>query len=221
MAWYAETSRAMTEFDAILFDFDGVLVDSEPMHWRCWAEVLKPIGVMLDWEFYREQCIGIDDREMLRMMATRCDPPRDWEHLWAQYPTKRELFRSRMLTAPPFPAGLGGLLEELRGKYRMAVVTSSGRPEVEPMLEAGGLRQYFDAMVCARDAARHKPAPDPYLRAAELLSARRPLVLEDSEAGVASGRAAGFEVLVVPDAAQTAELLRLRLSGSATPAGGG
>src|SRR5262249_22530387 len=70
-------------------------------------------------------------------------------------------------------------------------------------------------------AARHKPAPDPYLRAAELLSAVRPLVLEDSEAGVASGRAAGFEVLVIPNAAQTAELLRRRLSASAAPASGG
>ncbi len=218
MPWYAETSR-MPEFDAILFDFDGVLVDSEPMHWRCWAEVLEPIGVTLAWDFYREECIGVDDREMLRMIAARSNPPREWDDLWAQYPAKRELFRDRMLSAPPFPPELGGLLEELRGTYRMAVVTSSGRPEVEPMLVAGGLRQYFDAMVCSRDAARRKPAPDPYLRAAELLESERPLVVEDSAPGVASGRAAGFEVLVVPDAARTPELVRRRLSGP-TPAGG-
>ena len=198
----------MPDFDAILFDFDGVLIDSEPIHWRCWSEVLEPMGVRLDWEFYRESCIGIDDREMLRMMASRSDPPRDWEHLWAQYPAKRELFRSRMLSAPPFPGGLVELLDDLREMYKMAVVTSSGRPEVEPMLEAAGLRRYFDAMVCARDAARHKPAPDPYLRAAELLGARMPLVVEDSEAGVAAGRAAGFEVLRVTSPAEVPDAVR-------------
>ena len=47
----------MPEFDAILFDFDGVLVDSEPVHCACWAEVLAPAGVTLDWEFYRDCCM--------------------------------------------------------------------------------------------------------------------------------------------------------------------
>ena len=205
----------MSEFDAILFDFDGVLVDSEPVHWACWAEVLKPLDVNLEWEFYRDSCIGIDDREMLRMMATRSNPPRDWEQLWARYPAKKSLFRSRMLEAPPFPKTLRPLLEQLKGHYRMAVVTSSGRDEVEPMLEAGGLRGYFDALVCARDAARHKPAPDPYLLAAKLLDARRPLVIEDSEAGLAAGRAAGFAVLCVACVADVADLVRARLSGTA------
>jgi HAD superfamily hydrolase (TIGR01509 family) len=156
---------------------------------------------------------------MLRMMATRCDPPRDWEQLWAQYPAKKSLFRSRMLTAPPFPDTLRPLVEELHGLYRMAVVTSSGRDEVEPMLEAGGLRRYFDTLVCARDAARHKPAPDPYLLAAKLLDARKPLVIEDSEPGAAAGRAAGFEVLPVTNAGEVAELLRRRLSGTSAGSG--
>src|SRR5581483_6383312 len=72
---------SMKRYDAILFDFDGVLIDSEPLHFACWAEVLAPLGVRLEWEFYSRHCIGIDDREMLRMMATRSDPPRAWEEL--------------------------------------------------------------------------------------------------------------------------------------------
>ncbi len=111
-----------------------MLIDSEPLHCACWAEVLKPLGVNLEWDFYSRHCIGIDDREMLRMMATQSDPPRDWDQLWAQYPAKRDLFRERTLKAPPFDAALGGLLEELRGNYKMAVVTSSGRAEIEPLL---------------------------------------------------------------------------------------
>ena len=203
----------MPEFDAILFDFDGVLIDSEPVHWACWAEVLAPLGANLTWEWYRDNGIGIDDREMVRIIAAGCEPRREWEHLWERYPAKRELFRARMLEAPPFPAGLRGLLESLRPEYKMAVVTSSGRAEIEPMLEKAGLRPFFDTLVCARDTARHKPAPDPYLLAASRLGARRPLVVEDSEPGLASGRAAGFEVLAVKDPAGLSELLLGRLSG--------
>jgi len=201
----------MPEFDAILFDFDGVLVDSEPLHWACWAEVLAPIGVTLDWEFYRDRCIGIDDREMLRMMAGRSDPARDWEELWQRYPAKKEIFRARTLAVPPFPAGIADMLGRLRGIYKMAVVTSSGRSEIEPLLEAGGLRHYFDTLVCARDAPRHKPAPDPYLLAAERLAVRTALVVEDSEAGIASGRAAGFEVLEVKNPADVPRMVFDRL----------
>ena len=201
----------MPDFDAILFDFDGVLLDSEPVHWACWAEVLAPLGVVLDWEFYRERCIGIDDREMLRVMAARSDPPRDWDELWRQYPAKREIFHARMISAPPFPAGMADMLGRLQGTYRMAVVTSSGRGEIEPLLEAGGLRGYFDTLVCARDTARHKPAPDPYLLAAQRLAARTALVAEDSEAGIVSGRAVGFEVLEVKNPADVPQLVFDRL----------
>jgi len=203
----------MREFEAILFDFDGVICDTEPVHWACWAGVLEPIGVRLDWEYYRDRCIGIDDREMLRVMAETSDPPRNWEDLWALYPAKRDLFRRRVLGDPPFAAGMGGFLEGLRPHYKMAVVTSSGRAEIEPLLEAGGLLQYFDTLVCAAEAGRLKPAPDPYLLAAQRLQARTALVVEDSDAGIASGRAAGFEVLPIKNPAEMPELVSRRLSG--------
>jgi HAD superfamily hydrolase (TIGR01509 family) len=204
----------MSEFEAILFDFDGVICDSEPVHWACWAAVLAPLGVTLDWEFYRDLCIGIDDREMLRMMAVRSDPPRDWETLWAQYSAKRDLFRTRILGAPPFPPGIREFLEGLRGQYKMAVVTSSGRAEIEPLLQTGDLLRYFDTLVCAGDTDRHKPAPDPYLLAARRLQARTALVVEDSDAGIASGRAAGFEVLPVKSPGDMPELVARRLAGN-------
>jgi beta-phosphoglucomutase len=201
----------MSEFDAILFDFDGVLLDSEPTHCACWAEVLAPLGVKLEWDWYRAECIGIDDREMLRVMAERADPPRDWQELWERYPAKQELFQARMLDAPPFSPELRPLLERLEGEYKLAVVTSSGRAEIEPLLAKAGLRRYFQTLVCAHDAARHKPAPDPYLLAARQLQARSPLVLEDSPAGIASGRAAGFEVLAVRHASEMPTMLIERL----------
>jgi HAD superfamily hydrolase (TIGR01509 family) len=201
----------MPQFDAVLFDFDGVLADSEPLHYACWAEALAPLGVVLSWEFFRDRCVGLDDREMMRLIAARSDPPRDWETLWARHPAKKELFSRRMLAAPPFAPGVGPLLEELRGAYKLAVVTSSARSEIEPALAAGDLLEYFDALVCGREAERLKPAPDPYLMAARLVGAKQPLVVEDSAYGIASGRAAGFDVLVIPSTDEMAALVRNRL----------
>ncbi len=200
----------MSGFDAILFDFDGVLADTEPLHCACWAEVLADLGVTLEWDFYRARCIGVDDRLMLRMMASRASPPRDWQELWARYPAKKDLFRRRTLAAPPFDPALDAYLETLAACYKLAVVSSSSCAEIEPLLEAGGLRRHFATVVGGESVLHHKPAPDPYLLAAERLSARHPLVVEDSEAGLASGRAAGFDVLGVT-AAGMRDALRRRL----------
>lgn len=195
-------------FDAILFDFDGVLADTEPIHWACWAEVLAPLGVALSWDYYREHCMGVDDREMLRLMAAAARPSCAWEDLFARYPDKKEMFRARTLEAPPFDAALGALLERLHRNHKLAVVTSSARAEIDPLLAAGGLRHHFDALVCGREAGAHKPAPEPYLLAAKLLGAGAPLVVEDSPAGIASARAAGFEVLHIRRAADLPGSLR-------------
>ena len=94
----------MASFDSILLDFDGVLADTEPVHCACWAEVLATVGVTLTWEFYSRQCVGIDDRDMLRMMATQSDPPRNWDDLWKLYPAKKRLFLARVTSNPPFDA---------------------------------------------------------------------------------------------------------------------
>jgi HAD superfamily hydrolase (TIGR01509 family) len=206
----------MPVFDAILFDFDGVLLDSEPLHYACWAEVLAPFGVNLAWEVYCERYIGIDDRDMLRLIAAAVQPPLDWEVLFAQYPKKKALFERR-IEDPPFLPSLHGLLRALQTRYKLAVVSSSARSEIEPPLVAGRLRDFFDVVVAGGDAAKHKPAPDPYLLAARRLGAACPLVVEDSPAGIASGRAAGFEVLPVESAARMPELLLNHLSSRLAP----
>jgi HAD superfamily hydrolase (TIGR01509 family) len=174
--------------------------------------VLAPLGVTLEWEFYRRHGIGVDDREMLRMMAAGSDPPRKWEELWALYPAKKKLFQARMAQLPPFDPALDGFLSRLHGVYKLAVVSSSSTTEIAPVLVAGGIRRHFDTLVCGEDVQRHKPAPEPYLLAAQRLGARTALVVEDSESGMASGRAAGFEVLAVKGPADVRERVLGRLS---------
>ena len=204
----------MPAFDSILFDFDGVLADTEPVHCACWAEVLAPQGIALEWPAYRERFMGIDDREMLHLLIADQNPQLAWDSLWALYPAKKERFRSCVLTTPPFHPSLGAFLRDLSSQYALAVVSSSSSSEIEPMLEAGGVRQFFRTVVASESVKRHKPAPDPYLLAAERLGMRSPLVVEDSPAGMAAGRAAGFEVLAVPHPAEMLGLVSQRLAVS-------
>jgi beta-phosphoglucomutase len=204
----------MSEPQAIFFDFDGVLLDTEPVHWACWAQVLATLDITLAWEYYRDFAIGIDDRDMLRNIAEMTVPPRDWADLWALYPAKKKLFQERMAT-PAFEPALLDALPALKRHHRLAVVSSSSCAEIEPLLVAAGIRQHFDTVVGGDNVQRQKPAPDPYLLAAERLGVGTALVLEDSAAGMASGRAAGFEVLPVRHPSEVAEILRRRLSGSA------
>ena len=198
----------MIRYDAVLFDFDGVLADSEPVHFGCWTEILAGFGIALDWETYARECIGVADREMLERLRRRANPPLDLEALLAEYPRKKGMFRDRMVVSPPFHAATLEMVRDVSRLLPLAVVSSSGREEVEPSLAAAGIHGCFQALVFGLEAGKLKPAPDPYLRAAELLGVKRPLVVEDSDAGETSGRAAGFEVLRVRSAAEVATRVR-------------
>lgn len=199
----------MPQYDAILFDFDGVLLDSEPIHFECWNQVLNRFGVGIGWDRYSRDCIGISDREMIEALCQGAGPE-IVEAVWAEYPAKKEAFRARISVAPPFSDETVELIRSLGG-YKLAVVSSSGRSEVEPPLVQIGLRPCFDAVICREDVERLKPAPDPYWKAAELLGAKNPLVVEDSRAGLESAAAAGFDALHIPHPSEMPSLLRDRV----------
>ena len=198
-------------YEAILFDFDGVLADSEPVHFECWRDILQTFDLNLDWKTYSDEGIGVSDRKLLALVCERAGRPSDLELLIAEFPRKKELFRARMLERQPFSTEVFELLLELRD-YRLAVVTSSGQTEVEPALEKAGLLPFFHAAVYGGDVTRHKPAPDPYLLAVERLGIRNALAIEDSNAGEASALAAGLDVLRVKTSAEMPALLRKYLS---------
>jgi beta-phosphoglucomutase len=200
-------------YDSILFDFDGVLADTEPVHWTCWAEIVRPLGIDLDWETYRRIGIGATDRVLCEAIADLAEPGVLTQEVLDKYPAKCKLFLDKSRTIRPVSKTTIRLVASLED-YGLAVVTSSFASEVEPLLEQAGIRQYFGALVAAADVQHHKPAPDPYLLAAELLHAKHPLVIEDSSAGVASARAAGFDVVKLATPAELAEVLRAALSAA-------
>ena len=183
----------MPTYDAILFDFDGVLSDSEPIHWEAWRDTLKPLGIILGWEDYQNHCVGIADLKLLGFFASLSTTAITEESLIPLYDTKRSKFRDILARRDPIPENVRQLLPSLAAR-KLGIVTSSSRTEVEFLLERSGIRRFFQALVCGEDVVNHKPHPEPYLLAANQLEAKSPLVVEDSESGVASAHAAGFDV---------------------------
>jgi len=194
-------------YEAILFDFDGVLVDSEPVHFECWREVLQDFDIELDWNTYSHHGIGVSDRVLMGLLCKRAGRPRDVDRVIAEFPRKKALFQRHMRQAPPFTADVLELLPQLRD-YQLAVVTSSTQAEVEPILLHAGIDGCFRTIVYGSDVKRLKPAPDPYLLAIERLRVNTALAVEDSDAGEASARAAGLDVLRIPTQSKMPELLR-------------
>lgn len=195
---------------AILFDFDGVLADTEPLHWACWNEALREAGLWVSWEDYRRHCVGISDRDFLARLGSLADPPRTVDELLPYYPLKKRIFAERSRKGGLISQELKGILKRLEPD-RLAVVTSSSRQEIEPILAAEGVLDRFGAAVYGDDVARLKPDPEPYRKAMARLGVERAVAFEDSRAGVESARRAGCEVIEVRDPALVPQLLRDRL----------
>jgi HAD superfamily hydrolase (TIGR01509 family) len=176
-------------YDALLFDFDGVLADTEKIHHASWNTVLEPYGIHFTWPEYLKQCVGIADPIVAQSLQLP-DPA-------LAVARKQQLLRQGLEQTPPFSKETLDLLHELSTSYRMAVVSSSFQTEIYPPIERAGLLPLFETLVFGNEVQNLKPAPDPYLLAVQRLSVRNPLVIEDSDAGVASGKAAGLEVLRV------------------------
>jgi len=196
--------------EAILFDFDGVLADTEPLHYECWSEVLRPLGMSLTWEDYAEHCIGISDREFLETLGRVATPPRNIDELWPLYPLKKKLLASRAVTGNLISGETKELLQSLAG-VPLAVVTSSSRLEISAILLAEKVLDLFQVAVYGDEVANLKPHPEPYLTAMARLGVGHAVALEDSQSGIRSARAAGCEVIEVTHPDEVPRLVRERL----------
>jgi beta-phosphoglucomutase len=198
-------------YDALFFDFDGVLADTEPLHWRIWREVLLPVGIDLAWDYYERECIGITEMAMLETLGRLANPPKTALELSPLYSLKRSRFRDEVMAKPPISKETIALVQEMSG-LKIAVITSSQRSEIEPILKQTKLLPLITACVYGDETAKHKPSPEPYLLAVQRTHACRPLVFEDSDPGLASARAAGLDTVRVTSADKLPEIVRRALS---------
>nr|WP_267239372.1 HAD-IA family hydrolase [Paludibaculum fermentans] len=170
------------------------------------------LGVSISWEAYSANCIGISDRAFLEALGRVSIPPRPLDELWPTYPLKKKLFAERATSGNIVSDETKALLQDLSG-IPLAVVTSSATSEISAILKAEKILDCFQATVYGDEVTNLKPHPEPYLTAMQRLGVNSAIVLEDSGPGMASGRAAGCEVIEVKHASDVPGLLRARLNG--------
>jgi HAD superfamily hydrolase (TIGR01509 family) len=179
----------------VIFDLDGLLADTEKLHWRAYHEALKAHGAVLAESEYVEHWVragkGIGD--WVAQCGLNLDPLALRAHKSKRY---LELLATELRPM----AGALELLEKLRGKKTLALASSSYRDAVDGVLRGLDIGRYFQAIVSGLDVARVKPAPDIFLAAARQVGAlpRQCLVLEDAEKGVLAARKAGMSCIAVP-----------------------
>ena len=179
---------------AVLFDFDGVLVDSEPIRFKTGARALEEIGVSLTWDRFMRFWLGRTDAAGLRdLLGDRFEA--DGQRVVTR---RNALYEERLDEVPAFPDTVR-LMERVPDGTKLAVATGSRRMEVDRILTRLGLVSRFHAIVTAENYARAKPAPDPFLAAARRvhLPPASCLVIEDSLAGITAAHAAEMRVVAV------------------------
>lgn len=197
---------------AAIFDFDGVLVDSEPLHFGSLREALLPEGIVIDEAEYVRHYLAYDDRGSIRLALESHGMPCERARVEVIAERKASAF-DRLVERVPFFAGARELVRALAAEMPLAIASGALTAEIEAILSAGGLRDAFAAIVGADDVAHSKPDPEPYLEALARLRPCAPglapaecLVFEDSMPGIASARAAGMKVVAVTNSYPAAKL---------------
>jgi HAD superfamily hydrolase (TIGR01509 family) len=183
--------------EAILWDNDGVLVDTEEMFFSATSNAFAQAGVALAREFYLE-CMMSNGRNVFDLLAQQ-----GWteQQVLALRGERDAAYAAMLRFGSKTFDGVAETLQLLQAKYRMAVVTTSSRSHLNVAHTHSGLSQFFELTVCREDYREPKPHPEPYLTAVRLLGvpANRCIAVEDSARGVKSAIAAGLRVVAIPN----------------------
>lgn len=180
------------QFKSILFDMDGVLVLSEPLHYQAWQEALQQLPVPAD-ILAVDDIIGHTDRQIAQKVAVRGKTTIDEVQI---FELKQDSFLHIIKNGLEAVPGRNEFLEYMQEKAPMAVISSSGRKEIEAVLRQENIADYFRFYVGFEDTEKHKPDPAPYLLAMKNLNkeAVECLIIEDSPSGVKAAKASGCTV---------------------------
>lgn len=178
---------------ALIFDLDGTLAHTDPLHYRAWCDSLEPYGIEMDEAEYARRVSGRHNPEIIAELLPHLDDEEATEFAKA----KEARFRELAPTLEALP-GVHELLDRAReAGLRLGLVTNAPRDNASFMLRTLGLQDAFDEIGLGEDAAAAKPDPAPYLDMLERLgvSADEALAFEDSPSGVDSARGAGVRVV--------------------------
>lgn len=189
-------------------DFNGVIIDDEPLQMKAYAELLKDEGIELTEEGYYS-CGGMDDATFLREQFKRANKDIGESKITELIQKKTSKWREIVTDEVPLFEGAENFIKKAKQRYAMALVSMANREEINHILETTGLKDYFDVVVSAENVAACKPSPECYVSAFRQLDAIRSaqghhplerhecLVIEDVPQGIQSGKAAGMKTLGV------------------------
>lgn len=199
---------------AVIFDFNGVLVDDEQVHFELFRDVLAEQGITLSEQQYHEVYLGFDDRRCFTEALQDAGQANDSERVDALIARKAERYIERADQGLRYFPGGAECLAKLADRWPLAINSGALRPEIEHALDKLEVRDRVSAIISAEVATRSKPDPQGYLMALEALrashgeglEAERCVVFEDSLAGIQSGKAAGMRTIGVSNTYDEAQL---------------
>ena len=184
---------------AIIFDMDGLMIDSERVTFECYQERLKDMNLTMDEEFYKT-LLGKPIKGIYQ---------RFYDVYGNDFPIQNVIQDVHQLMAErfetegvPIKTGLKSLLEYLKeNNYKTIVATSSNRDRVDTILSQAQITDYFDDSICGDEVTKGKPNPEVFLKSCQKLGVNvdEAIVLEDSEAGIQASYDANIKVICIPD----------------------
>ena len=199
---------------AIVFDFDGVIADSEPLHLKAYQQALAEDGLLLDRDEYFARYLGYDDVGMLQALAR--DRGLAWtdRHITALVARKGTKLQALLEGDEVLFPGAAAFVRAAAAEVPIAIASGAMRHEIVQIVHAAGLGDLFTTIVASGDTPESKPSPAPYLLAFEQLQQasgrpldrRRCVAIEDSVWGLESARGAGLRCVGVTTSYPAAEL---------------
>lgn len=192
--------------DAVIFDMDGLMIDSERVSVACWSQAAQELALPFPEAFWLRM-VGLGDRDCERLLLQTVDAGQ----VAALFARCHDLYEARTQQGLPLRPGILEILQLLHEHgIPRAVATSTRQPRASRKLAAAGLLPFFEVVVTSSDVSHPKPAPDIYLLAAQKLGKdpARCLALEDSPAGIRAAVGAGMTAIQVPDLVHPDEELR-------------
>jgi len=192
-------------YRALLFDLDGTLAETDSLHLPTWVDALEPYGVEVDEEFYKERISGRSTGEIVRDLL----PDLTDEDGRSIGDAKEASFRERAAELEPLPGLVDFVMQGRERGMWIALVTNAPEENVEAILLALKLRDFFDAVVLADDVEAVKPDPAPYNAALKKIGipAEEALAFEDSVSGISSSVAAGIPTVGIASTQHPEKLL--------------
>ena len=203
----AEVDHSM-KHKAIIFDMDGLLLDSERIALEAFFEASEQLGFRVDMDVYL-RCIGTNAEGTREILTDALGPDFPLEELGVVW-TERHAAKTARSPVPPMDGAQELLDWSSSHQLPMAVATSSNREDATEKLRNAGLLHYFSFLVCGDEVERGKPDPEIYTRASDKLGILSSdcLALEDSDNGVRAAHAAGMTVIHVPDLIEPSDMVK-------------